>query len=103
MRAKVAKKLRAIARGLGLPAEGKLVPGGKLRRRPSYFKDGELHEGAPIPRPFVLNVCFRRAYREAKKIYKGLPLSILLPEAEKEKSHKARVADSMKQYHNVQN
>lgn len=100
MRGATAKRLRKIARELGLPAEAKYLPGGKLRRRSDYRdENGEIQQGAPFPRPFVLNECFRRAYREAKKIYKGLPMSILLPEAEKETAYKVQVADSMRKFH----
>lgn len=99
MRNATAKRLRQIAKSLGLETETKYAPGGPLRRRPSYRDDkGELQPGAPIPRPFVLRECVRRAYREAKKIYKGQPMSLLAPEAEAEKAYQAKVVDSMRAY-----
>ena len=58
-------------------------------------------EGAPIPRPFVVAACLRRAYREAKKVFKGRPLSILEPQASNEKPFHAKVVDSMREFKNA--
>ena len=99
MRGATARKLRRLARSLGLDAETRYTPGGPLVRRPGYRdEDGTWQEGAPKPRPAILVACARRAYREAKKIFKGEPMSVLMPEIDKEKSFQAQVVDSMRQY-----
>ena len=99
VRGKVSRQLRRIAKSLNLPEETGYLPGGKLRRKPSYRDDqGVLQPGAPIRRPFVLRVCWRRAYKEAKKIFLGKPISICVPENEEKKSFQATVVDSMKEY-----
>lgn len=99
MRNVVAKKLRKIAASLALNPETGYLPAGKLRRKRPYLdEDVVLQRGPPIPRPFVLRECFRRAYREAKKIYKGKPLSSLVPEAEEQKAFASKVVDSVRQY-----
>lgn len=96
MRGTVARRLRKIAAELRLNPQTSYAPGGKLRRRPSY-------RGAPIPRPGVLTECFRRAYREAKKIYKGLPPSTCVPEVTdaRESPFHVRVVKSMNEYYNA--
>jgi hypothetical protein len=100
MRGKTAKRLRQIARALSLNPTTNYVPGGKLRRRASYRDaEGKLQQGAPIPRPAVMMECFRRAYKEAKKLYKGLPATSCVPEGEEiESPFHVRVVDSMKKY-----
>lgn len=100
MNGRVSKRLRQIARGLNLPPQTGYVPGGKLRRHASYRDaEGALQQGAPIRRPAALVECFRRAYKEAKKIYKGLPPSTCVPEGDTAESpFHVRVVDSMKQY-----
>jgi hypothetical protein len=105
IRGKTAKRLRRIARALKLSTRTAYAPGGRLRRRPSYRDaEGVLQPGAPIPRPGVLVECFRRAYKEAKKLYKGLPPSALMPEGETADSpFHVRVVDSMKKYYEAQN
>lgn len=110
MRGVTAKRLRKIAKSIGLPESGKYVPGGPLRRSPGFRhpETGEWMEGAPIRRPAVLTECFRRAYKEAKRIYKGLPPTRLVsedkvaqPEAPREFRH--RVAESIVKYHEQPN
>jgi hypothetical protein len=99
-----AKRLRKLVRQLGLPEQTAYTAGGKLRRQTSFKhpKTGELLGGAPIPRPGVMGLCFRRAYKEAKKIYTGKPLSTLAPDTEdKATSFRARLADSMRAYHGI--
>jgi hypothetical protein len=99
MRGTTARKLRKIARSLELPAKTGYAPGGKLRRRPGYRDEsGIWQDGPPIPRPTVLTECFRRAYREAKKIYKGKPPSTLAPEGERARSFADTVIDSAREY-----
>lgn len=100
MRGKTAKRLRKIARGLGLDPKTSYAPGGELRRRPPVLRPdtGELQAGPPIPRPMTMRECLRRAYKEAKKIYKGLPATALSPEKEKAKPFHAKVVDSMREY-----
>jgi hypothetical protein len=75
MNAKLAKKLRKIARGVGLdvrtrygaskPVEGLAGP-----------RRCDLNGTLP---PMVMLPSHRRAYKEAKKIYKGLPETRLEP------------------------
>jgi hypothetical protein len=99
MNGRAAKKLRRIARSLGLDPETRYTPGGPLRRRAGYRDEaGVWQEGAPMPRPAILTSCERRAYREAKKIYLNKPISMLMPEEVKEKAYQAQVVDSMRQY-----
>jgi hypothetical protein len=107
MNGRVAKKLRRIARQLNLNPVASYVPGGRLRRRPDRWDSNEkgervLIQGAPIQRPGVLVECFRRAYREAKKIYKGQPPSVCVPESggQEEAPFHARVVTSMQKYYN---
>jgi hypothetical protein len=102
MNGKTARRLRRIAASLELPKETAYAPGGELRRKPSYRdEEGILQPGPPIPRPIVLRECARRAYREAKKIFKGRPISICVPETKDETSFQVRVVDSMKKYANT--
>jgi len=106
MNGRVSRQLRKIARELELKPETGYAPAGKLRRRWTYLDSkGVPQQGPPIPRPIVLTECFRRAYKEAKKLYKGLPPSMCLPTEEKtaeaEVPFRARVAASIRQYHNV--
>ena len=68
MRGTTARSLRKIARELELEPKTKYAPGGRLRKRAN---------GSPIRRPLVMLECFRKAYKEAKRMYKGLPPSAL--------------------------
>lgn len=106
MRGKVAKRLRQIARGLNLPAKTGYSSGGVLRRRPDRWESNEHGEqvrvpGPPIPRPGVLTECFRRGYKEAKKLYKGLPPTMCVPQADEkqETPYHVRIVDSLKKYY----
>ena len=93
MNGRVSRQLRRIAKSLDLPPETGYALGGRLRRRNLT--------GAPIQRPVVLTECFRRGYKEAKKIFKGLSVSICVPEAKEatEAPFRVRVADSLRKYH----
>jgi hypothetical protein len=72
MNGKKAKALRRLARTLKLPAENKYQPTGVLRRvEDRVGPDGKLYKGGLVRRPFALAVCERRAYQEAKAMYKG--------------------------------
>jgi len=79
MNGRVAKRLRRIAAELHLNPENTYAPFGPLRRHPdrTITRDGKIEviEGRPIPRPFALGECWRRAYQEAKKLYKGQALA----------------------------
>lgn len=76
MNQKKAKALRRIARGLHLSPTTEYAPVGKLRRRPPReIRDAQgrvidVVEGPPIPRPLAMRECERRAYQEAKKLYR---------------------------------
>lgn len=91
MRGVTAKRLRKIARGLKLEPKTSYLPGGPLRRRPDIRTEltGEIIPGPPIPRPFVMVSCLRKAMKEAKKIYKGLPATALEPKENKDSSRGA--------------
>jgi hypothetical protein len=106
MRGSVARRLRKIASGLGLESKTDYAAGGVLRRRADhwgYDDEGKrkLLQGAPIPRPQVMTECLRRAYKEAKKIYRGLPPTALIPAEVEEKAadYRVRVAKSTKAYY----
>jgi hypothetical protein len=72
MNGRTAKALRKIARALELAPKSSYVPGGKLRRTAA---------GAPIRRPaMIVDECFRRAYLEAKRLYKGKPRCTIAPQ-----------------------
>ena len=64
MNGRTAKKLRKIARGLKLPPVSAYQPTGP---------DTEWSGGQLVRRrqPLALKACFRRAYLEAKALYKG--------------------------------
>jgi hypothetical protein len=65
MNGKAAKRLRRIARELKLSPVSSLAPVGA--RRTVEIDDKEYE----IRRPLALQPCFKRAYREAKKLYTG--------------------------------
>jgi hypothetical protein len=67
---KKAKALRRIARGLKLPTENKYEPVGPLRRREAIKDHGRSYTAGIVRRPFALGPCERRAYKEAKALYK---------------------------------
>lgn len=71
MNGKVAKKLRRIARELHLDPENKYAPVGEIVHRPAIKDHGRSYTAGIVPRPFALQVCERRAYLEAKAIYKN--------------------------------
>jgi hypothetical protein len=75
MNAKLAKKLRKIARGLGLDPKTTYGPVGQQR----YVEVGEDKKRFDLPSAMSMRPCVRRAYKEAKKIYKGLPPTALEP------------------------
>jgi hypothetical protein len=102
MNGKVARTLRQIAQRLALAPQTEYAPGGVLRRRPGRVDDkGVLQPGPPIPRPIVMRECTRRAYKEAKKIFRGLPPTACVPQEEekiKEKGFDVKIVDSMRKY-----
>lgn len=77
MNGRTAKKLRRLARQLKLDPENKYAPVGQLVHLPERtYVDRASGEKRTLPggvlrRPFALQVCERRAYHEAKAIYKG--------------------------------
>ena len=106
MNGRTARKLRQIARDLDdldLAPETGYAPAGRLRRGPSYLDDkGVLQPGAPLRRPTAMTECFRRVYKEAKKLYKGLPPSMCVPEVKEKEAEvpfRVRVADSIRKFH----
>lgn len=109
MNGRVSRQLRKIARVLELAPATDYRPAGKLRRyAPRLQKDAEGHmrmlPGPPVPRPLAMTECFRRAYKEAKKLYKGLPPTICVPEAKEKEADvpfRAKVAESIRKYQNA--
>jgi hypothetical protein len=71
MNGKLAKKLRKIARGIELDAKTSYAPSAPVGVR-------RCEKLGSLP-PFVMVKCARRAYKEAKKIYLGKPLTMLEP------------------------
>lgn len=86
MRGTTAKRLRKIARGVGANPEtsyfhSAIRPegyyhGSKEQLWADKRKDKSM---AAVSRTLVLGVCLRRAYREAKRMFKGLPPSSFAP------------------------
>ena len=90
MRGKTAKALRRIARDLKLPAKTELAPMGPLVRDAA---------DRPKRRPFALKACTRRAYQEAKAIYKGQKQAIVGQAGDltqETRAFKHRMVDSMR-------
>lgn len=76
MNGRKAKALRKLARELKLPPKTQYAPVGPLRHRESreiVDAQGQVRvlQGGLVRRPFALQACARRAYQEAKAIYKG--------------------------------
>ncbi len=109
MNGRVSRQLRKIAQSLQLAAATDYRPAGKLRRYPARLqKDAEGHmrmvPGPPVPRPLAMTECFRRGYKEAKKLYKGLPPTTCVPEAQEKETEtpfRAKVAESVRKYQNA--
>jgi hypothetical protein len=77
MNGKMAKKLRRIARELKLDPETKYAPVGELVRLPErkyvdkFTGEQKTLPGGVLRRPFAMKACERRAYQEAKAIYRN--------------------------------
>lgn len=96
--AKTAKRLRKIARGLELADKTTYRPSKPISA--GYFW-GARHEGRVCERngtlpPFVMVECTRRAYKEAKKLYNGKPLTRLEPK-EGGDTRRLNISESHKQ------
>lgn len=78
MNGRTAKRLRRLVRELKLDPETKYAPVGVLRRLPerTYVDrasgDTKVLPAGVLRRPFALAACERRAYQEAKALYKGI-------------------------------
>jgi hypothetical protein len=103
---KQSKRLRKIARTLGLNPANSYAPMGALRRLPERtYVDRRSSETKVLPggvlrRPFALKACERKAYQEAKALYKGADFEAgpaILPLTEDSRSFADRAVDSMKQ------
>jgi hypothetical protein len=103
---KQSKRLRKIARTLGLNPANSYAPMGALRRLPerTYVdrRSGETKvlPGGVLRRPFALKACERKAYQEAKALYKGADFEagpVALHPTEESRSFADRAVDSMKQ------
>lgn len=81
MNDKVARRLRKIARGLELEPVTSYKPSKPIS--PGYFwglqHNGRVCEANGTLPPYVMVECTRRAYKEAKKVYLGKPLTRLEP------------------------
>lgn len=111
MRGKQAKRLRKIARTLELNPASSYAPMGPLRRLPErVYVDRQSGETKVLPggvlrRPFALKACERKAYIEAKNLYKNPPPREVLeapepqgvPLTEPQREFKDRMVDSIKQ------
>jgi hypothetical protein len=77
MRGKVAKKLRRIARELKLDPKTDYAPVGELQHLPErkyvdkFTGEQKTLPGGVLRRPFAMKACERRAYQEAKAIYRN--------------------------------
>lgn len=86
MRSITAKNLRKIARGVGADPKTTYVHS-KIRDEGYYHGSREQRwadqrkdkSKAAVSRTIVLGICQRRAYQEAKRMYKGLPPSSYAP------------------------
>jgi hypothetical protein len=80
MRGTTAKKLRQIARGVGANPRTTYfhakIRGWRERKRAERIGTSK---GEAASRVVVLGICLRRAYKEAKRMYKGLPPTALEP------------------------
>lgn len=79
MNGKKAKALRRLARTLNLPEENSYAPVGELKRRPAIVDHGRTYTAGLVRRPFALRACERRAYQEAKALYKGAAIETDTP------------------------
>jgi hypothetical protein len=77
LNAKKAKALRRIARALKLPESKEYAPVGPIRERPAIKDHGRSYSAGIVRRPFALKACERRAYLEAKLLYKTHGLEFL--------------------------
>lgn len=94
--AKTAKRLRKIARGLDLASKTEYRPSKPIP--PGYFgaQEGRICERNGTLPPFVMVECERRAYKEAKKLYNGKPLTRLEPK-EGGDTRRLNISESHKQ------
>jgi hypothetical protein len=97
---KKAKALRRIARELKLPDEKTYQPVGPIRHREAIQDHGRSYTAGIVRRPFALGACERRAYLEAKALYRGAGIDIgqiePIPQAP-QRQFKDQVVDSIKQ------
>lgn len=99
MNSKKAKALRRIARELALPEENSYEPVGPIRRREAIVDHGRSYTAGIVRRPFALKACERRAYLEAKALYKGGHAEVIQPQVaptEPVRPFKDAVIDSVK-------
>lgn len=80
MNGKQAKKLRKIARGLKLPAPNSYAPVGREEYVEARNDNKRSYTAGIKRRPVALQACERRAYKEAKSLYKGIDTTSVDPE-----------------------
>jgi len=101
---KKARALRRIARELNLDPEVKCQPVGPIRHREAIADHGRTFSAGIVPRPFALGPCERRAYKEAKALYKGADVDtgpapigpVILEPSTASRAFKDQVVDSLK-------
>jgi len=82
MNGRIAKRLRKVARELKLDPKTDYAPVGELQHLPErryvdkFTGEQKVLPGGVLRRPFAMKACERRAYQEAKAIYKNSCLPI---------------------------
>lgn len=100
MNGKKARALRAIARSLKLNPQTSYQPVGPEQHVEAKKDHGREYTAGIKRRPFAVGPCFRRAYQEAKAIYKGKVEPIIGQETvnphEEVRAFRDRMVDSIK-------
>jgi hypothetical protein len=69
---RTAKKLRRLARELKLNPQTEYAPVGEIRHAEARRDHkGRSYSAGIVRRPFAMTACERRAYQEAKELYRG--------------------------------
>lgn len=101
MNGKMAKRLRKIARGLKLPEANSYASVGPEVYVEARNDNKRSYTAGIKRRPLALNACERRAYKEAKCLYKGIDTasaeSTYSVTLQQQRSFADRMVDSIKQ------
>jgi len=79
MNGKLVRKLRKIAHALELEPKTKYVPTARHLKCTCLSCEDRRHSDVDTLPPHVMHECVRKAYKEAKRIYRGLPPTALEP------------------------